>query len=146
MAPENTVGVDNRQDIEVVVVKEALHGGVVAVIGYQLVCNVLDNLMIHVNMNPATTRRTVSYLGRDPFSSVDVAIENDGRLRVLATASPKVNTLNIATLEGFSRGDQLRVLGERRLNVLQKCQVISVGMIRTEPRQAWKSSSAQIRF
>lgn len=45
-----TVGVNNRQDVKIVFVKEALYRGIVVVVDNQLVRKVFNNLNFDVNV------------------------------------------------------------------------------------------------
>ena len=78
-------------------------------------------------------------LGGDPLASVDITVEVDGRLRSLATASPEMNTKDVATLRRVSNAEDLGVGGERALQVVEEGDVVRVRVVRVEPRCAGDS-------
>lgn len=86
----------------------------------------------------------VSYHGGDPLTRVNGAVEVDGGLRALASASPEMNAGDFTALEGSSRLEYLRVVGEGRLQVRQEGQVISVRMVRLKPRWVGYSGDTNV--
>jgi hypothetical protein len=65
---------------------------------------------------------------------VDSAVEDNGGLGTLATATPDVNTSKSTTLERVAKSHNLGLAREARLQVLQELEVISVAVIGGEPR------------
>lgn len=64
---------------------------------------------------------------------MDGAVEVNGGLGALALAAPEVDTGDLAVLERLARREDLRVLGERLLEVLQESQMVLIGMVRLKP-------------
>ncbi len=72
---------------------------------------------------------------------MDSAVEVDRRLRSLATATPEMNTEDVAALCRVANAEDLRVGRERALQVVEEGDVVCVRVVRVEPRQAWDSLS-----
>lgn len=119
-----TIRVDKGDDVKVVFVDNGLDSGVGAVLGEQLVAEVLDDL------------------GGDPLSGVDRSVEVHSRLGPLATASPDVDTEQVATLDRGTKVDDLGVGGEGARQVVEEGDVVGVGVVRVEPGKAGDSLGA----
>lgn len=89
---------------------------------------------------------SISYHGGDPFTRVNSTVEVDGGIRTLACASPEMNAGNFTALKRSSRFVDLRVVGEGRLQVRQEGQVVSVRMVRLEPRRIRYSGSTNVQL
>lgn len=88
----------------------------------------------------------MTYHGGNPLASMDCAVEDNGRLGTLASASPDVNTSQRTTLERVSEGEELRLGGEASLKVSEKLKVISVAVVGGEPRITWHWQIVSTRF
>lgn len=117
----HTVGVDNGEDVKVKLVTDGTDGGVGGVLGEEVVGDVLDDL------------------GADPLAGVDGAVEVDGGLGALAAGAPDVNAEDVTALERLADGEDLGSVGERRLQVVEKGDVVGVRVVRVEPGQAGDS-------
>jgi len=115
---DEAVGVHKGDDVEVVLVEDGLDRRVGAVVHEQLVREVLDDL------------------GRDPLASVHAAVEVDGGLGSLAAAAPEVDAEEVAPLHRLADVEDLRVGREGGLEVVEEGDVVGVGVVRVEPRQA----------
>jgi hypothetical protein len=77
---------------------------------------------------------------------MDRAVEDNGRLGTLASASPDVNTSQRTTLERVSKGEELGLGREASLKVSEKLKVISVAVVGGEPRITWHCQIVSTRI
>ena len=61
------------------------------------------------------------------------AMEVDGGLGALALATPEVDAGELPVLERLPSREDLRVVGERLLQVRQEGEMVFVGMVRLKP-------------
>lgn len=111
---DEAVRVDDGEDVEVVLVDEALDLGVGGVLGQQVVGNVL-----------------VGHRA-DPLAGVNGAVENNGGLGALGAAID-VDARDGVALERAARGNDLGVVGVRCHQVLEELQMVGVRVVRVEP-------------
>lgn len=119
LAPQTSVGlgedeavrVNNGEDVEVVLVDEALDLGVGVVLGQEVEGQVLVD---H---------------GGDPLARVDGAVEDDSRLFALPGASPEVNTCDRSSLVGVARRDDGRAGWVGGLEIPQELEMVVVRMV-----------------
>jgi hypothetical protein len=94
------VGVDDREDVEVVLVFEA--GSCSVGSGEELVCCVLDDPAELVSPRSSVAFKANLH-GGDPFSRVDSSVPHNTLLRSLSTATPDVDSLDVTTLSRRAR-------------------------------------------
>ena len=112
---EEAVRVDDGEHVEVVLVNEGLDLGRRSVVGQEVVRHELDR---HC---------------RDPFTRVNRTVQDNGRLRALAGASPEVDSRDGVAVERASRRDDRRLARVLRLEISQELKMVAVGMVRVEP-------------
>ena len=117
-----TMRVGKGDDVEIVLVTDGLDGGIGGILGQELVGDVLN------------------HLGSDPLASVYGAVEVDGRLGALATGTPDVDAEQLTALGRGTGVEDLRVAGERRLQVVEEGDVVRIRMVVVEPGNARDSS------
>lgn len=133
-----TVGVNNREEKEVVLVQETLNFGSVGV-GEESIGKVLNHLQTvsfkpSVSVAPSPTDH-----GRNPLASVNRAVEHNRRLP-LATRTPKVDTRDRTSIQRVSRRDH-RALGRvRSLEIPQELDMVVISVVRVEPREIRRAS------
>lgn len=105
-----TIDIHNREDVKVIFVEKGLCCSVGAC--EQSITKVLDN---H---------------GGNPFSGMNGSVQDNGRIDAgLASTSPEVNASNGIAVQGGARGDNLRSVGELRMQVVEELQVVCIGMV-----------------
>lgn len=105
-----TIDVHNREDVKVILVEKALCCSVGAC--EESISKVLD------------------HHGSNPFSGMNGAVQDNGRIDArLASSSPEVNASNGIAVQRRARGDNLRSVGELRMQVVEELKVVCIGMV-----------------
>jgi len=68
---------------------------------------------------------------------VNIAVNNDGRLGALASATPDVDTSQSSSLNGGADSDNLRLTGVTSLEIPEELDVVGVWVVCSEPAFAW---------
>lgn len=149
-----TIGVDNRNDVKVIVVQRR-SGALVAsllVSLSDLVEKVLNSLKRGMSANLGAIinqgvmlqqavmlrKQRETYDTGDPLASVDIAVPDDGRLLASTLLAVEVDALDVAALDGLSSDEGLGVVGEVGADVIKELVVICKLMVRVEVRDVWK--------
>lgn len=118
------IGIDDREDVEVVLV---LVGRIIRIgRSEKLVCGVLD------------------YHSGNPFASMHGSVPYHALLGALATRTPDVDSLDVATLERFSCRNDLRVAWVGSREVLQPLQMIGNRVISIEPSRIGSCRGSEV--
>lgn len=73
----------------------------------------------------------------NPFTSMNIAVDNDCGLRSSASTAPDLDAGQSTTLHRGTDGEDGRITGIPGLQVAQKLKVICIGMVRPEPGLGW---------
>lgn len=80
---------------------------------------------------------SLSSHGSDPFTGMDVAMDDNSRLGTLSAAAPDVNSLKDSSLNRSSNIHDLRVAGETALKVFQELEMVGERVVSGEPALGW---------
>lgn len=105
-----TIDIHNREDVKVIFVQKALCCSVGAC--EESISKILDN---H---------------GSNPFSGMNSSVQDNGRIDArLAATSPEVNASDGVAVQRGARGDNLRGIGELRMQAVEELKMVCIGMV-----------------
>ena len=131
LGENEAVRVDDREEVNVVLVDESLDLLVRSVAGQDRVDDVLHSLYNNVS-NDLPGELKLTYHCSDPFTGVDGAVEDGSRFGALL-ASPDVDTGDVAAFVGLAFDNNLGVVGVSSLDVVEPLHVVIVAVIGVEP-------------
>ena len=112
---DESVGVDDGENVEIVLVHVGFDLGRVGIVGEQLVGHVFDR---HA---------------RNPFTRVYIAMPDNGRSLAAPAPSKNVDARDRATLDGCAGRDEFGVGGIGRHEVFEKHEMVGICMVCVEP-------------
>jgi hypothetical protein len=131
-----TIRVDDGEDVEVIVVQGAPDNSIVVLVAQnKLVGEILDGLSKKRSDQQDSMRwrkgeKGKSHRSSQPFTSMDVAVPDDGLLA--SGSTPEVNTTNGTTLHRVADGEEAGVAGESSLQIGEERLVLGQRVVGVE--------------